>query len=162
MNNNINSIIEESRREYFALPDNEWRKDYFNAENGGYLATNRKRIEQSQKSNQEERIFESEHRICLMYAKEGHRIKHLPDRKPNGEGTYDVICDNIKADIKKTRSTNNIIKYASRAIRKQGAEIILFEFETWSNDFRDLVDELIRKGYHGRYFVSCERHTHGF
>ena len=86
----------------------------------------------------------------------------MPDRKDNDEGTYDAIYDDVKADLKKTGSTNNIIKYASRAIYKQGAKIILFEFENWNNEFRSFVDELIRKGYHGRYYVSCEEKTHNF
>ena len=153
---------ESSRKEYEALPDAEWRKDYFNEENGGYLATSWKRIEQAEKSNQEKRKFSREHQICLVYAAEGHRIKHLPDKKTNDEGTYDAICDNVKADLKKTGATNNIIKYASRATKKQGAQIILFEFETWNNEFRNLVDELVRKGYHGRYFISGNKKTHRF
>ena len=148
--------------EYRSLPDWEWRKDYFSWTTGGYVATNWKRIEEANKSNQEKRKFDKEHQLCLTYAKEGHHIKHLVDRKENGEGTYDTIFDNIKADLKRTRSTNNIIKYAHRAIKKQGAQIILFEFERWNNEFRDLVDELVRKGYHGRYVVTGENKSHLF
>lgn len=154
--------IEISRKEYNALPLIEWRKDYFNEENGGYVATSWKRIEEAGKSSHERRKYDREHLICIHYARNGHRIKHLPDRKLNGEGTYDVFFDGIEADLKKTRSTNNIIKYAKRATKKQGAQIILFEFELWNNKFRDLVDELIRKGYHGHYFITGEKATHQF
>ena len=91
------------------------------------MATSWKRIEEARKSNQEKTKFEREHQICLVFAKEGHRIKHLPDRKPNEKGTYDVIIDDVKADLKKTKSTNNVIKYANRAINKQGAQVILFK-----------------------------------
>ena len=134
----------------------------FCPETGGYLATSWKRIEEAEKSNQETKKYEREHHICIVYAKNGHRIKHLPDRKDNGEGTYDAICDGVKADIKKTGSTNNIIKYASRAIKKQEAEMILFEFEKWDNDFRELVDELVRKGYPGMYFITGKGKIHQF
>ncbi len=162
MNNYTYNNIESSRREYDALPSSEWRKDYFNEENGGYLVTNWKRIAAAQKSNQEKTKFEREHGMCLSYAKEGHRIKHLPDKKESGEGTYDTIFDNLKADLKKTKSTNNIIKYASRATRKQGAEIIIFEFEIWNSEFRNLIDELIRKGYHGWYRITGAHNSHQF
>lgn len=154
--------IEKSRKEYLALPDSEWRKDYFDESTGGYLATSWKRIKQSLKSNQETKKFDKEHQMCLTYAKNGHQIQHLPDRKENGDGTYDTLFDGFKADLKKTKSTNNILKYASRAVKNQGAQIILFEFEEWNNDFKNLIDELVRKGYHGWYCVTDELKAHRF
>ena len=154
--------IELSRREYLALPETDWRKDYFDEATGGYVVSSWERIIEAKKSNQERKKFDREHQICMNYARDGHKIKHLPDKKRNDRGTYDTIFDGYKADLKKTKSTNNIIKYASRATKKQGAQIILFEFEQWNNKFRDLVDELIRKGYHGRYYVTGERTTHQF
>lgn len=39
MNNYTYNNIESSRREYDALPSSEWRKDYFNEENGGFVVT---------------------------------------------------------------------------------------------------------------------------
>ena len=156
------NYIESSRREFDNLPETEWRKDYFDKSTGGYLVTSWDRITQAEKSHQEYKKFEKEHATCLVYARDGHRIKHLPDKKGDREGTYDTIFDDLKADLKRTKSTNNIIKYASRATKKQGAQIILFEFEIWNNDFRNLIDELVRKDYHGRYFITGEDKTHQF
>ena len=149
-------------REYQSLPSSEWRKDFFCPETGGYLVTSWKRIAEAEKSNQETKKYERERHICLIYAKNGHRIKHLPDRKGNGEGTYDAICDHVKVELKKTSSTNNILKYAKRATKKQGAQTILFEFENWSNQYRDIVSELSRKGIHGYYFITRIEQIHSF
>ena len=162
MNDYTYNNIESSRREYEALPSSEWRKDYFNEENGGYLVTHRKRIKEAEKSNQEKRKLSREHQICLVFAKEGHRIMHLPDRKEKGEGTYDAIFDNRKADLKKTKSATNIVKYASRATRQQGAQIVLFEFEEWNSGIRNAISETIRKNIHGFFFVSGKTKTHEF
>ncbi|MBO4328373.1 MAG: hypothetical protein J5831_03060 [Bacteroidales bacterium] len=152
--------IETSRKEYDALPSNEWRKDYFNEENGGYVATSWKRIAEANKNNKELLKFDKEHEICLVFAKSGLRIQHYEDEKP--DGTYDVVCNGLKGDIKKTTSTNNIFKYARWAKKQQRAEIILFEFITWNAEFRKIVDELVRKDYHGYYYVSNVGLVHRF
>lgn len=39
MNDYTYNNIESSRKEYDALHSSEWRKDYFNEENGGFIAT---------------------------------------------------------------------------------------------------------------------------
>ena len=152
--------IEISRKEFDALSDNEWRKDYFSEENGGYLATNNKRIAEAAVNGKEQEKFKKEHEICLVFARSGLRIRHLEDNK--ADGTYDLLCNGIKGDIKKTVSTNNIIKYASWAKKQQGAEIILFVFEEWNASFRAIIDELIRKGYHGYYYVCGVEIVHRY
>ena len=148
-----------SWREYQALPDSEWRKDFFCPETGGYLVTSWKRLEEASSKNEPEKL-EIEHSMCLVFAKSGFKIRHYEDGKP--QGSFDVTINNVRADLKKTRSTNNIIRYGKHAIRVQNAEIILVEFEQWNNKFRDVVSELSRKGIHGYYYVSGSELIHSF
>lgn len=98
--------------------------------------------------------------MCLVFAKAGFKIRHYEDGKP--QGSFDATINSVRADLKKTRSTNNIIRYGKHAIRVQKAEIILVEFEQWSNKFRDIVSELSRKGIHGYYFITGSELVHGF
>ena len=152
--------IESSRKEYEALPDAEWRKDYFNEENGGYLATSWKRIAEAERNSKEMSKFEKEHRNCLVFAQSGLRIKHLEDQKV--DGTYDILCNGKKGDLKRTAGCGNIVKYARYAVKEQGAEIVLFEFNEWKPEVRDAVSEIVRKNFHGYYFISGESTVHNF
>lgn len=151
--------IESLKLEYLALPDNEWRKDYFNQDNGGYLVTSRKRIHEALTKREPEKLT-IEHNMCLTFARSGFRIRHYEDEK--SEGSFDVTINGIRADLKRTKSTNNIIRYAKHAFRVQNAEIILVEFEQWGNDFRNIVSEMTRKGIHGYYFVKGSEVIHSF
>jgi hypothetical protein len=144
--------ISASWREYQSLPDGEWRKDFFCPENGGYLVTSWKRIELANKNPKELAKFNKEHDMCLVFAQSGLSIKHYEDEKP--DGSYDVVCNGKKGDLKKTKGAGNIVRYAKYAIREQGAEIVLFEFEEWRAEVRDTISEMVRKNLHGYYFVS--------
>lgn len=77
---------EASRREYEALPSAEWRRDYFNEENGGYLVTSWKRIEEARMKNEIEK-YEVEHKMCLTFAKAGFRIQHLEEFQTRFQST---------------------------------------------------------------------------
>lgn len=151
--------IESLKLEYLSLPDNEWRKDYFNEDNGGYLVTSRKRINEALVKREPEKLT-IEHNMCLTFARNGFRIRHYEDEK--SKGSFDVTINGIRADLKRTKSTNNIIRYAKHAFRVQKAEIILVEFEQWGNDFRNIVSEMTRKGIHGYYFVKGNEVIHSF
>ena len=152
--------ISASWREYQALPDNEWRKDFFCPENGGYLVTSWKRIEAANKNPKEQQKFQKEHDMCLVFARSGMKIKYYEDEKP--DGTYDVVCNGLKGDLKKTKGAGNIVRYAKYATREQGAEIVLFELEVWNSEFRKVVDELVRKDLHGFYFIAGIETVHRF
>ncbi len=152
--------IEKSRKEYHALPDSEWRKDYFDENTGGYLVTSWKRLEEAGKNHNEQQKFDKEHGICLVFVKSGLKIQHLEDNKP--DGTYDIVCNGRSGDLKRTKGSGNIVRYAKYATKEQGAEIVLFEFDEWKNEIRDAVSELIRKNLHGYYYVSGELVVHSF
>jgi hypothetical protein len=44
------------------------------------------------------------------------------------EGSFDIYLNGIPADLKKTVGSGNIVKYAKKAVEKQGAQIVVFEF----------------------------------
>lgn len=88
----------------------EWRKDYFDETTGGYLVTSWKRLEEASKNHNEQQKFDKEHGICLVFVKSGLKIQHLEDNKP--EGTYDVICNGHRGDLKRTKGSGNIVRYA--------------------------------------------------
>ena len=152
--------IASARREYDALPDQEWRKDFFSEETGGYLVTSWKRIEHARINKKEDLKFQKEHEMCLAFAKSGLKIKHYEDEKP--EGSYDVVCNGRKGDLKRTKGAGNIVRYAKYATHEQGAEIVLFEFEEWKTEIRDALSELVRKKLHGYYFISGNELIHDF
>ena len=147
-------------REYQSLPDNEWRKDFFCPETGGYLVTSWKRIELANKNPKELAKFKKEHGMCLAFVRSGLKIKHFEDEKP--EGSYDVVCNDRKGDLKRTKGAGNVVRYAKYATREQGAEIVLFEFEGWNSDFRKAIDELVRKELHGFYYITGIETVHHF
>lgn len=152
--------IDEARIEYEAFPKSKWRKDFFSEDNGGYLVTSWERIAEAQRNFKEQQKFSKEHEICMIYAKSGLKIQHYKDEK--ADGTYDVVCNRQKGDLKRTQGSGNIMRYAKYAIREQGAEVILFEFVKWNSDFRKVVDELVRKGYHEYYYITGIEMPHRF
>ena len=156
---NTNDILS-SWKEYQSLPNSEWRKDFFCPETGGYLVTSWKRIEEANKNPKEQSKLKKEHDMCMVFAQSGLKIKHFEDGKP--DGSYDVVCNNQKGDLKKTKGGGNIVRYAKYATREQGAEIVLFEFVEWKSEIRDTVSEMIRKNLHGYYFVSGIFVVHNF
>ena len=151
--------IEASKMEYLALPDVEWRKDYFDETTGGYLVTSWRRLEEAESKKEPEKLS-IEHNMCLCFARYGFKLRHYEDDKP--QGSFDVLINDSRADLKRTKSTNNIIRYAKHALRVQNAEIILVEFERWGNEFREIVSEMSRKGIHGYYYVTGVEQIHSF
>lgn len=137
MNNNINSIIEESRQEYFALPDNEWRKDYFCEETGGYVATHVLKAKDVMKRHGIAKEVES----CLVLAKNGMHILRLP------ENVLDKI-DSIFVDEKPYRE---ILKFKTGVKTPKGYPDVYFNGKTWdfkTSSFRkeDTLRQRIKDG----------------
>lgn len=109
--------------------------------------------QQRQKNKQELKKYEKENYMCKVYARAGHTIRHI-ERHAAGDGTFDVFIDGRKADLKRTGSTNNIVKYAKHAVREQGAELVLFQFDNFNARFESEIKKLQRRGIHGYYFVT--------
>ena len=88
------------------------------------------------------------------FARAGYRIEILQE-KP-GVSSPDVLLNGIKAELKSVTSYRTIVQRAKEATRKQGAEMVLFEFDTFgSNHIAELM-KLKRKNIHGLFYVIGE------
>ena len=145
-------FIRSARAEYDSY-GNEWQHDYFNSDNGGYLVIDKQRIEQGNLSKQEKAKYEKERNMCLTLAQNGHKIRFLKLT----EGSFDIFIDDISADLKKTAGSGNIVKYAKKATREQGAQIVVFEFEKESASVYSELEVLKKIGIHGKYYFSDKK-----
>ena len=130
-----------------------WKKRYFDKKTGGYLVTERARIEQSKKSDNEKAKFHREQGMNMTLARNGYAVEHLDDQKYG----YDIHLNGIKADLKKTGSHNNMVHYAKHAIREQGAEMVVFEFENNTKKIQEELDKLKRLDIKVIYFFSSDK-----
>ena len=128
-------------------------KAYFNACNGGYLVVNEQRITQGNVNKQEKEKYNKEYNMCLTLAKNGYEVEYLKMT----EGSFDIYLNGISADLKKTASHNNVLDYAKKAIYKQGAKLVVFEFEKMTGKIRDELNKLKRMGIKVKYFTSADK-----
>jgi len=142
----------EARKQRYKSYEKAWEKEYFNSDNGGFVVINKQRITESKKSKNEGIKFDKEKSMCLNYAKSGNTIEML--RSPERESIPDVNFNGILADLKKTSSHNNIVKYAKHAIFDQGAKIVLFEFEKETSKIYDEILKLKRMHIKAYYYFT--------
>ncbi|MBF2707509.1 phage head morphogenesis protein [Flavobacterium soyangense] len=145
-----------SKKEYESLGKT-YAKKYFNKENGGYLAIDKERILASKINKNETVKFLKEEAMSMVYAKAGHQIKLL--KEVAGVSSSDALVDGAFADLKKTASHNNILKYAKKATTEQGAEMILFEFEKETKDIYKEIEKLKTKKIKALYFFTGREKT---
>lgn len=132
----------------------EWQKDYFNGNNGGFLATHRDRKEAGEVNKNERKKYEKELEMCRVFARGGYRIEHLPEQP--GVSSPDVTIDGRPADLKRVSSHNNIVRHAVKAVKKQGAEEVLFQVDTMTDEVRREFTLLKKMKIKVRYFVTGE------
>lgn len=145
--------IRKSWDEYIAL-GMEWQKDYFNGNNGGYLATHQDRRKAVEASKNERLKYEKEEAMCRVFAKCGYRVEHQAEQP--GISSPDILIDGLKADLKRVSSHNNVVKYARKAIEKQGAECVLFQIDNMTEQMRNELNALKRRNIKVLYFVTGE------
>ena len=146
---NRTEYIEEAIAEYYSY-GNQWQREYFNNDNGGYLVVEIQRIEQGNISKQEKEKYEKEYDMCLTLARNGDKVKYLKLT----EGSFDIYLNDVSADLKKTKTHNNMVHYAKKAIREQGAKIVVFEFDTMTDKIHEELNRLKRLGIKVKYFTS--------
>jgi hypothetical protein len=142
----------DSRQEYLGHDTKKWQRDYFNRDNGGYLVIDRDRIEHSKISKNENEKYNKEYAMSMTFAQNGYKIEMLKER--SGLSSSDITINGIMADLKKTSSHNNIVGYAKKAVDKQGAKIVLFEFDTMTGKIHNELNKLKRLGIKVKYFTS--------
>ncbi|GHV48021.1 hypothetical protein FACS1894181_02740 [Bacteroidia bacterium] len=150
--NELNERIAESRKEYQVYDATTWKRDYFDERTGGYLVTHKQRIEHSTMNKNEKEKFNKEFEMSLVFARNGYKIEMLKER--SGVSSSDITINGIMADLKKTSSHNNIMSYAKKANRRQGAKIVLFEFEKETMHIKEELKKLKAIGIQVKYFFS--------
>ena len=145
-------IIEKAKAEFNGFSEQKYERIFFDNERGGYLVTEKDRIRFANKNKQELAKYKKEKNMCLVFAKGGDRIVHLGEQA--GISSSDVLFNGNKADLKRTDSETNIVKYAKYASRHQGAKYVLFQFDKWNAKIANAIKELQRMKIHGKFFVT--------
>ena len=131
---------------------NEWRMDYY-SDDKGFLAVERERIETGKMNEFEREKFNKEYSMCQTLAVNNQLVDFLKEV----DGRYDILLNDLPADLKKTKSHNHIIDYARHATRNQGAEIVVFEFEVMNAKILEKLRYLERRGYKIIYYTTEEK-----
>ncbi|MDR1119752.1 MAG: hypothetical protein LBM08_02410 [Dysgonamonadaceae bacterium] len=145
--------MNEYDKQYLHYDTEKWALDYFNSDNGGYLVIDRERITQGNVNKQERGKYEKEYSMCRTLAQNGYKVEYLKEI----EGKYDIRLNGIPADLKKTKSHNHIVDYAKKAIRKQGADIVVFEFEKETKRIQEELDKLKRDRIKVYYYFIVDK-----
>lgn len=114
------SDIATSRKEYDALPDQEWRKDFFSEETGGFVATH------IFKTHDDMNIpgIAAEVRACKELAVMGKHVLRLPEN----------ILDLIDQIIINGTTYRELLKFKQGEINPRGYPDAYFDGQTW--DFK--------------------------
>lgn len=137
--------------EYEAL-GMEWRKDYFNGDNGGWMATHRLRLKAAEISKNERQKYDKEAAMCRILAEGGYKVEH--QAKQPGVSSPDVLIDGMPADLKRLSSHNNIVRHARKAVEKQGAKVVLLQLDEDTKKVQEELDKLKRSGIKVYYFFT--------
>ena len=151
---NDSDKIKEARTKYDSY-SSQWKRDYFNSSNGGYLVVETQRIEQGNISKQEKAKYNKEYDMCLTLAKNGYKVEYLKIT----EGSFDVYVNNVSADLKKTSGSRNIEKYAKKATREQGAKLVVFEFLKETEEIYAEIENLKKIGIHRKYYFTNKKNS---
>lgn len=146
------------QEQYEAYDETLWKKEFHDSDNGGYLVTEKTRIEAGERNKQEQAKYDKEYGMCLTFARAGYRIEHLGETP--GISSPDVTINGMPADLKRTKGSGNIVKYARKAVRQQGAEMVLFQFDEFNDAVRKELLALKREGIRAKYFITGENEVH--
>lgn len=137
-----------------------FRLDFF-SDKGGFLQTDRERIRKGTASKQERETYAKEHSMCMTLAAGRHDVVYRDSSQKKGD-SYDIVLDGQPADLKKARSANNIVHYAKKAIKQQGASVVVFEFSKITVKVKHEISKLSEKNIHGYYFETGSNKIYEF
>lgn len=92
--------------------------------------------------------------MAKVFAKNGYQIELLAETP--GKSSYDAKINGQAADLKSSSSANNISRYAKKAIGKQGASVVLFEFEKMTPRVYIELGKLKQKGIKFYFYEKGE------
>lgn len=130
------------------------------SETKGRVDVHSSRLENANKNKQERAKFEKEHRMCCVLADNGYKIEML--QEVAGVPSSDILINGKKADLKATKSANNIEKYGKKAILEQDADLVVFEFEEITPKIQQEINKLNKRGIHGLYFIKGNKNITPF
>jgi hypothetical protein len=142
-------IIKEALQKYNSYSD-KWEKAYFDKNNGGFLVVEKERTLQGELNRQEKMKYDKEYSMCMVLAKNGYKIEYLKEIA----GKYDIHLNDIPVDLKKTAGSGNIVKYAKKAVYKQRAKIVVFEFSNMTHRIQGELAKLKQQGITVKYFIT--------
>ncbi len=126
--------------------ENKWERSYVSPQDNGFVVTQKERIAEAEKSTNEGNKYKKEKRMTEVLANNGYDVEYLRgENRPSGQ-TYDILMNGIKADLKCINGgAGNIVKYASKAFKKQGADAVVFEFPSHDIPYYKALAEVRRK-----------------
>mgnify|MGYP004519988709 CR=1 FL=1 len=164
--------INDSKDIFDSYDEDKWTKSIFYRSSGGFLVTDKARETAGRLNKQEREKFDKEQRMCKKFASFGFQIEHLGEIPGTGSADVRLVGHALTrslvringqlADLKSTSSANNIVKYAKKAVRKQGADIVLFEFAARTTHIENTIRDLSARGVHGYYYYVGERKCQKF
>ena len=139
------------REEYERLSQ-EYIPYHFNPQSGGFVVVHPNRQKLSEINRQEREKFKKEVDMAKVFADNGYRI--IFKEEISGTSSSDVLFNGIAADLKKTTSHNNMMKYAKHAVRSQNAKIVLFELVNETDKIHAELQAIKDRGIDCYYFFS--------
>jgi hypothetical protein len=127
---------------------------------GGYVVVHRQRITHSLVSKNEQAKYAKELAMAMVFVQNGYRIEMLEEI--SGISSPDVRINAMLGDLKHLRGHNNILRDAKKAVRLQGAQVVLFQFDEISEKIHQEINKLIALQIRGYYFVTGENIVHPF
>lgn len=125
---------------------------YSDQKSNGWVITDTSRRVKGSQNKQELDKYNKEKSMCVVLANNGYNVRHLGEI--SGISSSDIMIDGVPADLKKTKSANNIQSYAKKAIRQQGADLVVFEFEKETKEIYAELQNLKKYGIRAKYFFT--------
>jgi hypothetical protein len=134
----------------------------FEYKNGGKVTTHDSRIKNANKNKQEALKFEKELGMAKVFAEHGYKVELIEEL--SGISSPDAIINGKKVDFKSLSSANNIVRHAKEAIKKQGADMVYFEFD--NNNKTLILNEInklsLKYNIHGKYYFKGKNEIFDF
>lgn len=125
-----------------------WDHTYISPDNTGFVITEHTRIAEADVSKNERDKFLKELRMCQVIADNGHEVKYLSEADRPAGKTYDVLIDDVPADLKSLDGASSLVKRVKHALKEQGADAVVLELPSHDQIYYDKITEARRK-YNG-------------
>lgn len=118
-------------------------KTYKYASGGSVTIPATRRAEANSKN--ERKKFAKELSSARKLAQHGYRV----DFTAKGAGNHDIYLNGIPAELKKVNSYKQIVYHATKAVTRQGAQKVVFDFQKETREIHGELNKISTKGIHG-------------